>query len=79
MLNPKNINDIIQSILEKLPVGFKNMPAEIQRNFVSALRGVFERLDLVTRKEFEVQQKVLLRTREKLEALEKKLIELERQ
>lgn len=73
MLDPKNIADIIQTVLDGLPVGFKNMPVDMQRNFRSALQGVFERLDLVTREEFDAQCRVLLRTREKLEALEKKL------
>ena len=75
MLNPKNINDIIQNIIDDLPPALKNIPTEMQRNFIAALHGIFERLDLVTREEFEIQQKVLLRTREKLEALEKKLKE----
>jgi BMFP domain-containing protein YqiC len=36
------------------------------------------KLDLVTREDFEVQEAVLQRTREKLEALEKRLSELEK-
>jgi hypothetical protein len=54
----------------------KNMPTEIQNNFRAAIQGVFERLDLVTREEFDVQRGVLLRTREKLEALERRLGEV---
>ena len=41
------------------------------------LRSGLARLDLVTREEFEVQRAVLLRTREKLEALEGTVAELE--
>ena len=39
--------------------------------------GIFTRLDLVTREEFEVQQEVLKRTREKLTALETRVAALE--
>ena len=71
MLDPKKIADIIQNVLDELPPGFKNMPADMQHNFRAALQSVFERLDLVTREEFDAQCKVLLRTREKVEALER--------
>ena len=77
MIDAKNINQIIQNIIENLPDGLKNMPTEINNNFIATLHNIFERLDLVTREEFDVQQKVLLRTREKLEKLEKKIAELE--
>jgi len=38
---------------------------------------VFAKLDLVTREEFDVQRKVLARSREKIEQLEKQVAELE--
>ena len=75
MLDPKNIAEIIQNVLDHLPAGFKNMPTDMQHNFRSALQSVFEQLDLVTREEFDAQCKVLLRTREKLEALERRISE----
>jgi len=77
MIDPKNINDIIQNVIDAMPQGLKNMPVEIQNNFRAAIQGVFERLDLVTREEFDAQRGVLLRTREKLEALERRLSEFE--
>lgn len=79
MIDPKNINEIIQNVLDSMPEGLKNLPSEMQHNFHAAIQGVFERLDLVTREEFEAQCGVLLRTREKLEMLEKKLSELDRE
>jgi len=41
------------------------------------LDSTFERMELVTREEFDVQRKVLERTREKLVALEAQVAELE--
>jgi BMFP domain-containing protein YqiC len=70
-MTPKNISDIIHTILEDLPPGFANLPADMQKNLRGALHGAFEKLDLVTREEFDAQCAVLLRTREKLEQLEK--------
>ena len=79
MFDPKNINEIIQNVMDALPSGLKNMPADMQHHFHTALQGVFEKMDLVTREEFEAQRGVLLRTREKLEALEKKVAEFEKE
>lgn len=51
--------------------------ADLQRNLKAMLMQQFARLELVTREEFDTQVKVLARTREKLEALETRLAELE--
>ena len=53
------------------------MSDDLERNFRSVLRSGLARLDLVTREEFEVQEALLARTRQKLEALEQRLAELE--
>ena len=53
------------------------MREDLEQNFRGVLKTGLERLDLVTREEFEVQQAVLQRTREKLEALQAKVAELE--
>ncbi len=50
---------------------------ELQDQMRSLLQGTFSRLDLVTREEFDAQQAVLLRTRERLEQLEARLQALE--
>jgi len=47
-------------------------------NLRAAASSAFEKMDLVSREELDVQQRVLLRTREKLEALEKQVAELEK-
>ena len=50
---------------------------ELQANIKATLQAGLAKLDLVTREEFEVQRAVLLRTREKLDALERTISELE--
>ena len=49
----------------------------VKRNFAGVLASGLDRLDLVTREEFDVQRKVLERTRARLEALEAELQQLE--
>lgn len=55
------------------------MRKELEGSFESVLQTGLNKLDLVTREEFEVQEAVLARTREKLEALEARLQEYEQQ
>jgi BMFP domain-containing protein YqiC len=50
---------------------------DAEKNMRSVLHAAFSKMDLVTREEFEVQAQVLQRSREKLEALEKQVAELE--
>jgi ubiquinone biosynthesis accessory factor UbiK len=52
--------------------------ADLQRNLKTLLAQQFARLELATREEFDTQSKVLARTRAKLEALERRVAELER-
>ena len=74
MLNQK----LIDEVSAKLKDVFGQSPAaDIEKNLRAVLQAVFAKLDLVTREEFDVQQAVLLRTREKLEALEAKVSALE--
>lgn len=53
--------------------------ADIEKNVRSMMSGFFAKLDLVTREEFDIQTQVLAKTREKLEALEARVGELEKQ
>lgn len=75
MLNQK----VIEEVTAKLKEVFGQSPAgDIEKNLRAVLQGVFAKLDLVTREEFDVQQAVLLRTREKLDALEAKVADMEK-
>jgi len=77
MIDPKKIDEIADTITRALPPGLLQMREDAEKNIRAAMSSTFNKLDLVTREEFEVQSQVLLRTREKLEALEKRLEELE--
>ncbi|WP_137937679.1 accessory factor UbiK family protein [Chitinivorax sp. B] len=75
MLRQKILEDISAKIGETLA----SSPAkDVEKNMKAMLGAAFSRLDLVTREEFDVQQEVLKRTREKLTQLEVRLAELEK-
>ena len=76
-MNDNSIEGLAKKLADSVPGGLRSMRDDLEQNFRSVLRGGLEKLDLVTREEFEVQEAVLARTREKLEALEKKVTELE--
>lgn len=77
MLNPKQLDEISRRVAEVIPPGLREAQQDLEKNLRAAMQAIFAKLDLVTREEFEVQSAVLQRTREKLEALEKKVAELE--
>lgn len=76
MLNPKNLESIAQQLHSVLPQPLKNLGTDLEEKFKQILQAQLSKLDVVTREEFDVQSQVLLRTREKLDALEKRLDEL---
>ncbi|MDA3978828.1 MULTISPECIES: ubiquinone biosynthesis accessory factor UbiK [Gallibacterium] len=70
MLNPKKIEEIIQQVQNNLPQGIKDIGNDVESKLKQVLQAQLSKLDVVTREEFDVQTQVLLRTREKLTALE---------
>ncbi|MFG0834211.1 MULTISPECIES: ubiquinone biosynthesis accessory factor UbiK [Aeromonas] len=79
MIDPKKLEDIAKQVHNALPPGIRTMGEEVEKKIRQVLQAQLGKLDLVSREEFDVQTKVLLRTREKLTALEAKLEQLEQQ
>lgn len=77
MIDLKAIDDLARRLSELVPPGLKDARDDLQQNMKSTLQAGLARLDLVTREEFEVQRAVLLRTREKIDALERAVEVLE--
>ena len=74
MLNQKLLDEIsakVNDLVAQSPV------KDVEKNMRVLLAGVFTKLDLVTRDEFNVQQEMLMRTREKLTELEARVTKLE--
>jgi BMFP domain-containing protein YqiC len=79
MLDLRGLDDLAARLMAVLPPGAEAASDDLRKAFRAALEAGIARLDLVTREEFDVQCAVLLKTREKLEALERQLAELEAQ
>ena len=77
MLNFGNLDDLAKKLSALLPEPVRHMQVDVEKNKRGQLEGGLQKMNLVTREEFDIQSAVLLRTREKLEALEKRLVALE--
>jgi len=76
-INPKQLDDLTDRLVNILPKGIRDVQQDIEKNIRALMANAFAKMDLVTREEFDIQTAVLARTREKLEALEKQLADLE--
>lgn len=76
-MDPRFIDDLARRLSAAVPPGLAALRRDLEDNFKAVLQSGLTKLDLVSRQEFDVQAAVLRRTREKLEALEKRLAELE--
>ena len=65
------LKNIKKKITENLPDDLEAIKGDLRQNIQSLIESQIKNLDLVTREEFEIQEQVLKRTREKLEELEK--------
>ncbi|MBD1388032.1 accessory factor UbiK family protein [Neiella sp. HB171785] len=77
MINPSKLEEIARQIAESMPTGVKQFAGDVERQAKTVLQAQLSKLDLVTREEFDVQNRVLLKTRQKLEQLEATVAELE--
>ncbi|MEH6563703.1 MAG: accessory factor UbiK family protein [Halopseudomonas sp.] len=74
----KLVIDAVSSQASKLLMSEKGLPApEIEKHLKALVQNALSKLDVVSRDEFDTQQVVLMRTRERLEALEARVAELE--
>ncbi len=73
----KSLNEFALQFSQTLPPLFHDVKSEFEEQFRVGLALALQKLDLVTRQEFDIQVEVLAKTRNKLEKLEQKVAELE--
>ncbi len=75
---PSILDELAERISKLVPPGVKELGEDFEKNLKQLIQATFSKLELVTRKEFDAQARVLLKTREKLVSLEEKLGQLEK-
>lgn len=78
MIDLAKIDELAARLSEALPPGARQIRAEAEQRFRALLRRSFEKMDLVTREEFDAQKAVLERALVKLEALQAQLDAVDR-
>ncbi len=73
MLDAPELDSVAKKLFSSLPLSIQNLEKELQQKFKDILQASLARLDLVTREEFDIQTRVLARTREKVEKIEQQL------
>ncbi|MFM9270224.1 accessory factor UbiK family protein [Halomonas elongata] len=76
MVSQDRISRLAQQIGERLQ-GASQAPEEVQKGVQQVVKGAFDRLELVSREDFDILMDVLQRTRGRVEALEKQVAALE--
>ncbi|TMO46353.1 ubiquinone biosynthesis accessory factor UbiK [Pseudoalteromonas ruthenica] len=79
MINPAKIEEIARQIGSNMPKGMRDMVENFESKTKQVLQNKLSEMDFVSREEFDIQSQVLVRTREKLTALEQKVALLEAQ
>jgi len=79
MNKPTQIDDLAKKLAGFMPSSVQSLQEDIEQNIRNGLESGLRKMNLVGREEFDIQNAVLLRTREKLEALEKTVAALETQ
>lgn len=77
MIDAKKIEQLARQVHDSMPKGIRELGDDVEKKIRQTLQAQLTRLDVVNREEFDVQTQVLLRTREKLAALEQRMAELE--
>ncbi|CAG0911311.1 unnamed protein product [Cyprideis torosa] len=77
MIDPKLLDEMVQRLSGLMPQSVERFQEDIEKNLKAGMQGVMQKMDLVTREEYEVQTALLERSRARLADLEKRIAELE--
>ena len=78
MRDTQNLDDLVRRLADLMPDSVKHLQQDIEKNLKSGLSSAMQRMDLVTREEYEVQATLLARSRERLAELEARIHALEK-
>lgn len=73
MMKPAFLEDLIEKISTVLPQDLQGLKEDTHKNVRAVVLSMFEKMDLVTREEFDVQKSVLDRAQEKIQQLEQEI------
>ncbi|HBS27227.1 MAG TPA: hypothetical protein DD827_08915 [Gammaproteobacteria bacterium] len=78
MIDSKNLDDFAKRLTALMPESLGRFQEDIEKNLKSGLKGVLQKMDLVTREEYDVQTSLLQRSQARLVELEERISALEK-
>lgn len=78
-MKPAFVDELLTKITAVLPEDMQGLKEDTCKNMRAVLQSVFEKMDLVTREDFDVQKKILARAQEQIQQLTKEVQKLEEQ
>lgn len=79
MLDNSKIEQITKQIVDAIPAGVKDAAGSFENKVKQTVKQQLSKLDFVTLEEFEIQQNMVLHLRQRINALEQRLNELEKE
>ena len=76
--DPKNVDEFASKIKDIMPESLKSSKEEMQKTLKSGAEGVLQKLDLVSREEYDIQVALLKKCQEKINELAAKIADLEK-
>ena len=76
--DPKNVENFANKIRDIMPESLKTSREEMQKTLRSGAEGVIQKLDLVSREEYDIQVALLKKCQERINELEAKISEMEK-
>ncbi len=76
-IDTQALDEIVKKISSAIPDDLKAAKQNFEKNARTAAESVFQRLDLVTREEFDIQSKMLAKSQQRVKELEQRIQELE--
>ena len=76
--DPKNVDEFASKIKDIMPESLKSSKEEMQKTLKSGAEGVLQKLDIVSREEYDIQVALLKKCQEKINELEAKIADLEK-
>ena len=77
MIQAQDLDNLVNKLAQLLPMADSRMRQDIKKNIRALLDSSFQKMDLVSREEYEVQKALLARTQERLAELQKRIEQLE--
>jgi len=77
MIDSQQLDDLAKRLAGLMPESMSRFQQDIEKNLKAGLKGVLQKMDLITREEYDVQAALLARAQKRLAELEQRIQAME--